>query len=61
MFIIKTQMGFVDRFYAAMQIVQITAKPENAKKFKTEKAAQKWANKYANAGYGLTDYSVIAL
>jgi hypothetical protein len=58
MFVIESNTGIVSGFLRKHQIVQVTDSPEYFKKFKTENAATKWAEKYANAGYGLGSFTV---
>lgn len=57
-FVINTSRGLVARFNASNQSVSIARNAEWVKLFRSEKAAMDWGNKYANAGYGLTDFTV---
>jgi hypothetical protein len=54
----KSMMGndaeFVAGFDSQMYIVQTTRGLEYAKTWKTARAAEKFVQKYADAGYGLT-------
>ncbi len=49
----KGKTAYVYGFSSMHLLVQMTTDIEMSKKFKTEKAAQNWINKYSGAGYGL--------
>ncbi len=60
-FAIKTNIGFVSGLNRSMLMIDITENPRYIKTFKTEASAKKYAEKYSNAGYGLTKYSIVSL
>ena len=58
---IQSGDNFIAGFNRQHQIVQIAVSANNAKRFRNEAAAQKWAEKYANAGFGLATFRIVAL
>jgi len=51
--VIKTKIGYVSRFSAQHQIVQVTDSIDKAKKFRTTADVNHWLDLYVNCGYGL--------
>jgi hypothetical protein len=53
-FVIETPIGYVFKFSAGHQMIQMTGTMDNAKTFRSEKLAQGFIDKYSDAGYGMT-------